>query len=205
LFKLFSKTLPVVLALGVLTGLGLAAQAFESYGEDKDFNFDRDGMNKPHAPVITSDEMMEMGTKTAGGLKIESDLAMRSGNTDHAIEILKRSVEINPNDPDTRVEYAQALEKKLFSRKKNRDPKVYKMAVKQWLWIARKSEFEDEKQKAVTHLVTLCGKVPGQYETQKHFLSRVLVSEEPKSPDSGNGKSDAAEKKVADKKDGEIQ
>lgn len=161
----------------LLVSVLVAASSLPAVARDDDEFRMSAGSHFNGGGTIRSDQLLELGTPTADGLKLQADSATRAGNFDRAIMYLQRAVELSPSDTDARSDYADALEKKL-RKQKVRNPKLYNFVLKQWLLIAKQSEFDDEKQKACTHLMGLCGRVPQQYETQKHFLKTVIVIED---------------------------
>ncbi len=156
----------------------LLAFAAPALANDSEFIKDTDSIGKTNG-VIMSDQMLELGMVSSNALRIEGEQAMRLGNTDRAIQVLQRSVEMSPLDMDGRILYATALEKKLFRQKKHdRDPKLYNYLVKQWFFIHKKCEFPDQKMQAWQHLTQLTGTAPKLLEREKKYLSRVLIPED---------------------------
>ncbi len=145
--------------------------------KEDDFIMDTDGIGKSNNGVVTSDQFLELGVPTPNALRMEGEQSMRIGNLDRALTVLQRSVEMSPMDIDGRIMYAEALEKKLLKQRK-RDPKLYNFIIKQWLYVAKKSEFVDQSMQGVSHLQGLTGTVPKRWEKEKKFLSRVLVPED---------------------------
>lgn len=167
------KLSPKLVSAAVLLSMALPACA-----EDTEFLKDTDSIGKTNG-VIMSDQMLELGMVSSNALRIEGEQAMRLGNTDRAIQVLQRSVEMAPLDMDGRMLYATALEKKLFKQKKHdRDPKLYNYLVKQWYFIYKKCDFADQKMQAYQHLIQLTGAGPKMLERQKKYLSRVLIPED---------------------------
>lgn len=146
---------------------------------DDDFIMDTDGIGKSNNGVVTSDQFLELGVPTPNALRMEGEQSMRIGNLDRALTVLQRSVEMSPMDIDGRIMYAEALEKKLLKQKR-RDPKLYNFVIKQWLYVAKKSEFADQSMQGVAHLQGLTGTAPKRWEKEKKFLSRVLIPEDGK-------------------------
>ncbi|HNB23820.1 MAG TPA: hypothetical protein PKZ32_15500 [Candidatus Melainabacteria bacterium] len=144
---------------------------------DDDFIMDTDCIGKSNNGVVTSDQFLELGVPTSNALRLEGEQSIRIGNLDRALTVLQRSVEMAPMDIDGRILYAEALEKKLLKQKK-RDPKLYNFVVKQWLYVAKKSEFADQSMIGVSHLMGLTGTRPGRWEKEPKFLARVLVPED---------------------------
>lgn len=151
--------------------------------------------------VIRNDQILEMGVPTASALQLEGESSLRMGQLDRAILALQRSIELAPLDPDKRLLYAEALERKLMSQKqRERDPRFYNFVVKQWLFILQKADFPDQKMQAGSHLVQLTGQAPRMFERPQKYLARVLLPEDgSKAVVIGGGK--AAKKQVAKKED----
>lgn len=145
--------------------------------KEDDFIMDTDGIGKSNNGVVTSDQFLELGVPTPNALRMEGEQSMRIGNLDRALTVLQRSVEMSPMDIDGRIMYAEALEKKLLKQRK-RDPKLYNFIIKQWLYVAKKSEFADQSMQGINHIQGLTGTRPGRWEKEKKFLARVLVPED---------------------------
>jgi len=108
---------------------------------------------------------------------MEGEQLIRVNNIDKAVTVLAKSVEMSPADMDGRILYAEALEKKL-ARQTTRDAQLHNMAIKQWLYIAKKGDYMDQKVQGLKHLSNICGTKPRMLETEERFLSRVLMPEE---------------------------
>ena len=135
-------------------------------------------ISQPHSSgYITSEQLLESASISGGGMIMEADQAARTGGPDRAIAVLERFLEKSPKNMDARIQYAEVLEKKLRAQKK-RDPKLYNMTLKQWLYISRNAEYEDEKEKGKRHLTALCGKASMLYQTARQFLANVVVPED---------------------------
>ncbi len=166
------------LSIKMVSAAILLSLAIPAHAEDTDYIKDTNSIGKTNG-VIMSDQMLELGMVSSNALRIEGEQAMRLGNTDRAIQVLQRSVEMAPLDMDGRMLYATALEKKLFKQKKHdRDPKLYNYLVKQWYFIYKKCEFVDQKMQSFQHLTQLTGTAPKLLERQKKYLSRVLIPED---------------------------
>src|SRR5688572_29315259 len=107
--------------------------------ESEDFIMDTSDIGKSHGGVVRSDQFLELGMQSSSCLRIEGENSLRLGDLDRALTVLQRSVELAPLDIDGRIIYAQALEQKLI-RQKHRDPVLFNFLVKQWLFVAKKSE-----------------------------------------------------------------
>ena len=138
---------------------------------------DTSGIGKSHNGVISSDQILELGMKTPNALSLEGEQSLRMGHLDRAIMVLQRSVEMAPLDVDGRITYATALEQKLVGQKE-RDPALFNYCVKQWLFVAKKAEFPDQQAQGRVHIYNLTGTVPKLWESDRKFLSRVLLPED---------------------------
>jgi hypothetical protein len=168
--------------------------------EEDSWVMDTSEVGRSKNGVIRNDQILEMGVPTASALQLEGESSMRMGQIDRAILALQKSIELAPLDPDKRLLYAEALEKKLMSQKvKQRDPRFYNFVLKQWLFIFEKADFPDQKMQAGGHLVTLTGSAPRMFERPNKYLARVLLPEDGSKPVLlGDEK---GKKKVAIKKD----
>lgn len=154
----------------------LPAQSKER--DPNDFVFDTSNVGRASG-VIMSDQLLELGMVSADGLRLEGEQAIRLGNTDRAIQLLQKALELQPGDMDGRILYASALEKKLMKQKsRKRDPKLFNFCVKNWYYIWKKSEFHDQKAQARNHLDKLTGTVPKWREKPQKYLQRVLLAED---------------------------
>jgi hypothetical protein len=140
----------------------------------EDFYVDTSSIGKVDNGVARSDQMLELGTPTADSLRLEGEQFMRMGNLDRAIQVLQKSVEMQPSDMDGRILYATCLEKKLRNQH-DRDPQLYNFLVKQWFYVMKKADFLDQNAMGQTHLVALTGTVPRKYESKGRFLQRVML------------------------------
>ncbi len=144
---------------------------------------------------VTTDQNVEMGVPLPNRLRLEGEDALRTGNLEHAITVLQKAVEIAPNNMDGRILYSEALEKKLDGQLK-KDPKLFNYLVKQWLYVARRSEFSDQRVQGYKHLEELTGVVPKRMDSEKHYLLKVLKpEEEAPSPEVAKGESKADDTK----------
>lgn len=169
----------------------------------EDWVMDTSGIGQDRNGVIRNDQILEMGVPTASALQMEGESSLRMGHVDRALVALQRAIELAPMDSDKRILYAETLEKKLLAQKtKDRDPRLYNFLIKQWLFVAQKSDFPDQQMQGRAHLATLTGTAPKIMERPAKFLSRVLIPEDGSVPviiGGGVGQ----HKQVAKKDDGE--
>jgi hypothetical protein len=131
-------------------------------------------------------------TASATALQFEGERALEVGNLERALTLLKRSMEIDDDDCNTRLIYAKTLEAKLRTQQE-RDPELFKECVKEWLIVMRdevgdqkgvgihgvsflNSYYDDEDREmlAKKHLIKLAGSAPRAWETDAHYLAKVL-------------------------------
>lgn len=165
--------------MAMITLAIFAAAAVAQPGQSRDADFIKDTTPLGHTDhgLVSSDQLLELGTQTSSALRLEGEQSMRFNNIDKAIMVLQKSVEMTPSDMDGRILYAEALEKKL-NHQKDRDPALFNFAVKQWLYVAKKADFMDQKLQAMKHLQTLTGQRPHRWENEVHYLSHVLMPED---------------------------
>lgn len=172
----------------------LAAEEAEEKPED--WIMDTSGIGQDRNGVIRNDQILEMGVPTASALQMEGESSLRMGNVDRALVAIQRSIELAPMDADKRILYAETLEKKLMAQKsKERDPRLYNFLIKQWLFVAMKSDFPDQQMQGRAHLGSLTGTAPKMFEKPHKFLARVLLPEDGSMPVKMGG--DGAKKRVA--------
>jgi len=180
---------------GTIALLTLSAILMPAACAADDFIMDTSSIGKSHGGVITSDQFLELGMRSANALRLEGENALRMGHTDHAITVLQRSVEMAPLDMDGRILYAQALEKKLIGQQE-RDPRLFNFCVKQWLFVAKKADFPDQKLQGRQHLINMTGMAPKLWESGQRYLLKVLL------PEDGSTKVALGGKRQPDKKEG---
>lgn len=165
------RNITISLALLLCTMVPAIAQ------EDDDFIVDTSPIGKSNNGVVNSNQFLELGIQSPNALRLEGEHCLRVGDLDHAIMVLQRSVEMAPLDMDGRILYAQALQKKLM-KQKHRDPILYNFIVKQWLFVAKKADFPDQKMQGYNGLYALTGTPIGRFEKDHKYLARVLMPED---------------------------
>lgn len=117
---------------------------------------------------------------------ILGEKALRAGQSEKAIQYLKRSVNEKGDDLDSRAAYAAALELK-YRHQVDKDPDLFRECVAQWLYVLKtvapeeqgvsvlKFLYKDEERDmpAKTHIKALTGTLPKPFESQGKFLARV--------------------------------
>lgn len=141
-------------------------------------------------PTRDSDDLF---TETsARSLLMIARQCMRHHNYNKAISLLSRAVKLDPDDPDVRCVYAEALEEKL-SHQVEKDPTVFNLCIKNWLTVMRNEVgeekgatykgigigmgyFQDEERtmRAKQSLKALTGYIPKPWETNDRYLRKVL-------------------------------
>lgn len=147
--------------------------------------------------VVNSEHLFD---KNARMQLIKSQQASRKMNVERAILLARKAVELDPDDLDARVALGDALYLKIkrLRDKGSVDSGLFNECVKTWLFVHRNVSgeeaglsykgigmpfmsrfYEDEGRGALARkmLVELCGRVPKFYETNKRYLSKVLVPE----------------------------
>lgn len=175
----------LLLSLSVMLAPAASAQR-------EDYIMDTSEIGRSHNGVVSSEQFLELGMRTPNALRLEGENSLRLGNLDRAITVLQRSVEMAPLDMDGRILYAQALEQKLISQRE-RDPSLFNFLIKQWFFVAKKAEFPDQSIQGRSHLMNLTGVAPKLFESDKKYLSRVLL------PEDGSTKVALGKKKAAEK------
>ena len=131
-------------------------------------------------------------TVSAATLQYEGERALEVGDLNRALSLLKRSIDLDDDDCNTRCIYAKALETKLRSQVE-KDPHLFEQCVKEWLIVMRDEvgdqkglgihgvsflngfyDDEDREMNAKKHLIKLTGSAPKAWETDAHYLSKVL-------------------------------
>lgn len=130
--------------------------------------------------------------ESAHTLQITARQCMRGHNYARAIPLLEKSLKLDPNDLEAHCLYAQALQEKL-EEMEEKDPRLFNKVVSIWLSILR-NEVGEEKGlsykglsidngafgdddtviRAKMELRHLTGYVPRAWETDEHYLTRVL-------------------------------
>ena len=151
--------------------------------------------------TTTTDETYAQPTRDSDDLFTETSArsllmlarqCMRHHNYNKAISLLSRAVKLDPDDPDVRCVYAEALEEKL-SHQVGKDPTIFNLCIKNWLTVMRNEVgeekgatykgigigmgyFQDEERtmRAKQSLKALTGYIPKPWETNDRYLRKVL-------------------------------
>jgi hypothetical protein len=191
----------VTLSIALSNNMVIAADDEGGKEKDPDYIMDTSKIGNSYDGYIRSEQILELGALTPSALSIEGEQSLRQGSIDRALTVLQRSVELAPLDMDSRILYAQTLQKKLAMQKKNQDPKLFNFLVKQWLFVYRKSEFYDQKMIGMNGVFGLTGTRPKRFEKDPKFLARVMKSEESVKIALKDKKSNAVAKDAKNSKD----
>ncbi|HEY9676519.1 MAG TPA: hypothetical protein V6C76_00855 [Drouetiella sp.] len=172
-----SRNLLKIKSFLILGATALTTLSQSAFARDIDFSQDTTPITHSEQSLVSSDQILDIATSTSSALRMEGEQSMRFNNIDRAVLVLSKSVEMSPSDMDGRILYAEALEKKL-GRQNTQDPQLKNLCVKQWLYIAKKAEYPDQKAQGLKHLSSLTGTKPRMLETEDRFLARVLLPED---------------------------
>ncbi len=161
---------------------------------------ERSGKGKSKTKVVYNYDLFDKGRgkKNARIHQMHSELALLSDDTERAVKLGRRSVELDPNDIDARVALGNALYEKIQKEGEDHSTADYNECVKTWLIVFRNMvgdeagisykgvslplmnkfyEDEDRGVIAKSMLQRLCGHAPKCWETNKKYLSKVLRPE----------------------------
>lgn len=129
---------------------------------------------------------------SAHTLQVVARNCLRGHNYSRAIPLIERALKLDPDDVELHCLYAQALQEKL-EHMEDKDPRLFNKVVKTWLVVMRNEVgmekglsyrgislengvYGDEEVvlRAKTELRHLTGYVPKMWETDDHYLKRVL-------------------------------
>jgi hypothetical protein len=160
-----------------------------------DEEFPEERQTEEYTGTVTSIDAFNStkGNRTGISLQMAAEYATSHENIDQAIKISKLAVEQDPDDIDTHMRYAQALEEKLKMKpKKDRDQSLLDECITEWLIVYRCEAgdergasfhginplghlYQDEERSipARHHIVSLVGRAPKPWETDAKFLNWV--------------------------------
>jgi len=138
------------------------------------------------------DEIVSPDMESASSLANRARVALRNGSYTRAIELAKKSLQKDDDDPDVHAIYAESIEAKL-EHQTEKDPSLYKICVHEWLVVYRNETGEEKSMTikgvnimgtfwnddfrgglAKKHLKKLTGYLPKAWETDNHYMTRVL-------------------------------
>jgi len=67
---------------------------------------------------------------------------------------------------------------KKFAERRGQDNSLYNFLVKQWLYIYKHSDFNDQQMQALNNIVALTQTKPKKFESERKFLGRVMRPED---------------------------
>jgi tetratricopeptide (TPR) repeat protein len=158
------------------------------------FNSGRD-ITAGHSNGYAMDEYgaIELNNRSARMLFLEAQENMRSGDIETALRKIRRSLNIDNDDMDAHCLYAELMEDKLRNQAE-RDPELFNCCIEEWLAVMRNRYgeekgmrfkginpcgdlFHDDERSIVAKraLVKLTGFSPKTFETDNHYLKRVLL------------------------------
>lgn len=147
---------------------------------------------------ITNDGFMNLAKQSPETNLFRAEMAINREQWGLAVKYLRKSMHGNDDDIDTHKFLAICLEKQMDASGE-RDDQMYKECVNEWLIVLRNlkgpekglnfknglsfrnnKKWEDEEGgiMARQHLIQLCGSVPGKFETNNKFISRVTKEHE---------------------------
>jgi hypothetical protein len=129
------RFLPALIGIAILVNLTPARA-----------NYAPDWLSEPNdlpKGVVSNDNVMIEKDSSAMSLMMQADRALKSGKSDRALELIKRSLELNEDDLNAHMSYATALERKLATQQVE-DPKLFNQCVKEWLAMLR-NKYGEEK------------------------------------------------------------
>ena len=149
--------------------------------------------------TVSNDNVNISNDSSPFQLTVEAERALKSNKPDRAIAIIKQSLELDPEDLEAHMIYANAMERKLANQS-SEDPELFNKCVREWLAVLR-NEYGEEKgenfhgigipglsgkwysdpdrqDRARTHLIKLTGSAPKVWESNERWLAKVTRSGE---------------------------
>jgi len=198
-----NKTKSLLLLAAIITGSSPALPAIgQEQQPGKEEQTMLPGRSQARLPAGSRlqeyDEIVSPDMESAGSLANRARVALKNGNITRAVELAKRSLQKDDDDPDTHAIYAASTEAKL-EHQTEKDPSLYKTCVHEWLIVYR-NETGDEKGMTIKglnimgtfwnddyrgglakkHLKKLTGYLPKAWETDNRYMARVLKQAETK-------------------------
>jgi tetratricopeptide (TPR) repeat protein len=181
------------LCLSAAIALSVAFQASEVAASERATKVETAAKSAEETEVEPTRAYDDLFSETsARSLLMTAKQYMRHHNYNKAIPQLSRAIKLDPDDPDVRCLYAEALEEKL-SHQVEKDPTIFNLCVRNWLMILRSEVgeekgttykgigigmgyFQDEERTmhAKHSLKALTGYIPKPWETNDRYLRRVL-------------------------------
>jgi hypothetical protein len=187
-----SLTFVIFASTAFAANSNVAQQADEESGHSTISN---DTASGGHSNGYAMDEYgaMELNGRSAQMLLLEGQEALRAGDPVTAMRKVKHSLALDDDDMDAHCLYANLMDEQIHSQTE-KDPTLFNKCVEEWLAIMRNrygeekgmrfhgiSPFgdlfhdEDRSIEAKRALVKLTGYSPKTFETDAHYLKRVLL------------------------------
>jgi len=189
--KKFPSLLFTVAALATCCGHQLKVLAA---GDDLDKPLRKGGESMqgdaPH--VHDYDEIVSPDMETAWSLAERARVSLKNGNVTRALSLCKRAMNMDDDDMEIHLIYAEALEAKV-QRQAEKDPELFKKCIHEWVLVYRNevgmekgmtfkglnpvgTMFNDDDHGilAKKHLIKLTGYAPKIWETDNHYYTKVF-------------------------------
>jgi hypothetical protein len=129
-------------------------------------------------PNVDENEYGTINTLSAASLRSYAKTHMKKNHPRAASKLAEKAIDLDPENSDGRQIYAEAL--KMIVKKQNpRDPHTFNICVKQWYWLAKHAEFDDDRNAANAALKELTGVSPyAVWMRPKNYLTKVLMAED---------------------------
>lgn len=124
-----------------------------------------------------ANEYGTLDTLNAASLRSHAKNHMKKGHYKMARKLAEKAVAGDPENTDGRQIHAEALEA-ILKKQDPKDAHDFNLCVKQWFYLFRHAEFDDDRGVAAHHLKTLTGSTPQPWMKTKSYLSKVLMPEE---------------------------
>lgn len=119
-----------------------------------------------------------LDTLSAASLRSYAKTHLKKGQIQTARRMAEKAIELDTENSDGRQIYAEAL-KAIVKRQSPRDAHTYNLCVKQWYWLSKHSEFDDDRNAANAALKELTGVSPyAVWMRPKNYLGKVLMPED---------------------------
>ena len=138
------------------------------------------------------DEIVSPDMESASSLANRARVSLKNGNYTRAVDLAKKAVEKDDDDPDAHTIFAQSIEAKL-EHQTEKDPALFKTCVREWLTVYRNETGEEKGMTikginimgtfwnddfrgnlAKKHLKKLTGYLPKAWETDNRYIARVV-------------------------------
>lgn len=129
-------------------------------------------------PNVEENQYGTVNTLSAASLRSYAKTHMKKNHPQAARKLAEKAIDLDPENSDGRQIYAEAL--KMIVKKQNpRDPHTFNICVKQWYWLSKHAEFDDDRNAANAALKELTGVSPyAVWMRPKNYLTKVLMPED---------------------------